>query len=266
MDKFYCNVDIKKFGDVEARNAAGHNLRQIPSENIDPSRSHLNKFYVGSPTMNFDQELATQLKRFKVQKNAVKTVNLVFSASHDFFNDKKKGELWEKQTFEFISNTFGVENIIYAVVHNDEYTKHFQVSLLPVGPKGKLSATHFFDGRKKVHEFVSNYHKSVKNLGLLRDKGNKKAKPNDIRNFYNTVNEFAEYDKKMTETQEKIESQVINASPWAFIKTTTAKTLFQPLWDLVKRYKAKELKNRIEVQEAVLIKQENDDLKLKLED
>ena len=85
-----------------------------------------------------------------VRKNAVKTVNLVFSASPDLFKDRSKAQKWEDATWEFIKKEFGEQNIVYCVLHKDEKTPHFQVSIVPIDLSGKLNASHWFDGRKNA--------------------------------------------------------------------------------------------------------------------
>ena len=202
----YSNVDIKKFGDVQAQNSASHNLRQIPSENVNPKKSHLNKFFVGSPTMNFLQDVGGKLAKVKtVRKNAVKTVNLVFSASPDLFKDRSKAQKWEDATWEFIKKEFGEQNIVYCVLHKDEKTPHFQVSIVPIDPSGKLNASHWFDGRKKCNEFATRYNQAVKHLGLKRDKGKEKSKPQTIQEFYNNVNSTKKFNDRLDKEVSNIE-------------------------------------------------------------
>jgi hypothetical protein len=265
MANIYSNVDIKKFGDLEAANAAGHNLRQIPSDNVDPKKSKHNVFYAGSADMNFRDVLKDKLSNFKIRKNAVKSVNLVFSASPELFADKEKAVAWEVQTWEFIKNEFGEENIIYAVVHKDEKTPHFQVSTICVDPKGKLNASHFFDGRKKCDEFITRYNNCVKNLGLKRDKGNKKSKPQDTRDFYNKVNESKKFDHRTDNGIETLEKDLKDASHLGLIATSTVLRLFKPFYDVLKRYKARYLADSQQLAEAEKIKQLNDDLLLKFD-
>lgn len=264
MNKNYSNVDIKKFEDLQQQNAAGHNLRQIPSENVDPKKSHLNKFYIGSPNMNFLQERMAKLSKFKIRKNAVLSVNLVFSASHEFFNDKKKSELWEKQTFDFIVKEFGIENIVYAVVHHDEFTPHFQVSVVPVDPQGKLNASYFFDGRKKCNEFTTRYNQAVKNLGLLRDKGIKKAKPQDTRDYYEKVQKSVEFDGKLENQIKQADEGLFSYFP--FIKVSTAKKIIQPFLSMLKSYEARFIDDKKKIKDAEKLKLENEDLKAKFEE
>lgn len=261
----YSNVDIKKMGDMQANNSAAHNLRQIPSANVNEKKSHLNTFYAGSSSMIFDNTLQIKLKNFKIRKNAVKTVNLVFSASPELFKDKEKARLWELQTWEFIKKEFGEENLIYAVVHKDEKTPHFHVCLIPVDPKGNLNASHFFDGRKKCNEFATRYNDAVKNLGLKRDKGKDKAKPEETIDYYRKVKKSEEFDQKVDQALNSIEKQLYSRSILGMIPTSTAMKVFKPFGNALKRYKAQDIANRKLVGEAKKIKQENEDLKLKFE-
>lgn len=253
----YSNVDIEKFGDLKAQNAAGHNLRQIPSENVNSSKTHLNKFYVGDPKMDFNKELAGKLSRFpKIRKNAVKSVNLVFSASPELFKDKAKAQAWEKQTFDFIKEKFGLENIVYCVVHKDEKTPHFQVSVVPVDPKGKLNASHFFDGRKKCADFATEYNNAVKNLGLKRDKGKDKAKPQTTQEFYRMANDMEKFNKRIDQVLKNLEKKTAESSLLGVMKTSTALELFKPLLDIIKRYKAQYMKDQKKLEEREKLEQE----------
>ena len=103
--------------------------------------------------MNYDQVKSDMLSKFKVRKNAVKSVNLSFQVSSSGLKTKQQIDDWRNATFQFIEKTFGKENVIYCVCHMDEKTPHIQCEVLPVH-KGKLSATHFFDGRQKCADLL----------------------------------------------------------------------------------------------------------------
>ena len=260
----YSNVDIKKMGDLQSRNSAAHNLRQIPSENVNSKKTHLNVFFVGSPDMNYDQVKSDMLSKFKVRKNAVKSVNLSFQASSSGLKTKQQIDDWRNATFQFIEKTFGKENVIYCVCHMDEKTPHIQCEVLPVH-KGKLSATHFFDGRQKCAAFTTAYNNAVKHLGFKRDKGKDKAKPESTRNYYQKVKESEEFDLKVDQALSNAEKKLTSKATLGLIKPSTAMKVFQPFMDTLKRYKAQAIANRKLVAEAKKIKQENEDLKLKFD-
>ena len=234
MAALYSNVDIKKFGDLKQQN------------------------------MNFLQERTAKLSKLKVRKNAVLSVNLVFSASPELFKSKSKTAAWEKATFDFIVKEFGVENIVYAVVHHDETTPHMQVSVIPVDPKGKLNASHFFDGRKKCDEFATRYNLAVRHLGLLRDKGKEKSKPSETKDFYQKVEEAKKDEAKVDEAVQKLEEKL--SSPTGLIRSSTAKNAVKPLVRQLKNLQTASINNRAKVEEAEKLKQENELLKSKFEE
>ncbi|MDW3502834.1 plasmid recombination protein, partial [Escherichia coli] len=90
-------------------------------------------------------------------------VDLVLSASPEFFTDKKKTKEWEQATQQWAEDTFGKENIIYSVVHYDEKTPHFHIALVPIF-EGKLRASHWFDGPAKLKKIHDSYARVTKKL------------------------------------------------------------------------------------------------------
>lgn len=262
----FSNVNIEKMGDLQARNSAGHNLRQIPSKNVNPAKTHLNTFYVGNPNMDFDKELKSKLSKFpKIRKNAVKSVNLVFSASPELFRDKSKAAAWEKQTFDFIKSKFGLENIVYCVVHKDEKTPHFQVSIVPVDPKGKLNASHFFDGRQKCAEFATEYNNSVKNLGLKRDKGKEKGTHQSTADYYRRLKEFEKVEQVLDQKLEKLKLSIEDKSFLGSVKKTSVLQVFNSLFDIIKNYEAKSKANKKKLEEVSKLEAKVQSLEVKLE-
>ena len=117
-------IDIKKTKtNQEIQDISDHNLRQKISNNIDKKRIKNNIYFVGSPGQKTIDILEEKLSKVgKYRKDAVKVVNLVLSASPDFFKDKSKAKEWEEITQKYIEETFGKENILYSVVHKDEKT------------------------------------------------------------------------------------------------------------------------------------------------
>lgn len=120
-------IDIKKTKtNQEIQDISDHNLRQKISNNIDKKRIKNNIYFVGSPGQKTIDILEEKLSKVgKYRKDAVKVVNLVLSASPDFFKDKSKAKEWEEITQKYIEETFGKENILYSVVHKDEKTPIF---------------------------------------------------------------------------------------------------------------------------------------------
>jgi hypothetical protein len=245
----YSNVDIKKMGDLQSKNSASHNLRQIPSENVNTKKSHLNDFFVGSKDMDYEKIKKAKLSKFKIRKNAVKTVNLSFQASSAGLQSEKQINEWKKATFEFIEKKFGKENLIYCVCHMDEKTPHIQTEVLPVN-NGKLNASHFFDGRQKCADFATDYNKAVKHLGFKRDKGREKAKPQSTNDFYQKVREAEGIDKKLDQAVFNAEKTLSSSTTLGMVRASVARDVLKPLASIIKRYKAKEIANREKLAQA----------------
>jgi len=253
----YQAIDIKKYKtDEQITNVTAHNLRTSLSNNVNPKKTHKNKFFIGSADMDFQKELDDKLATCgKFRKDAVKIVNLVFSASPDFFKNGVKAKEWETITQKFAEETFGKENILYSVVHYDEKTPHFHISVIPI-KDGKLNASHWFDGRAKLKAFHDNYHKAVKHLGLKRGEERKKPTYVSLEDYYKKVNASAEYEEKLDKKFDRVLSHLDNPNlseqlnPWGFIKKTL-KPYIESIGENIAHYreKAKEydgVKNQLE--------------------
>lgn len=216
---------LKLKTDQEIDEVANHNLRQVPSRNVNSKLSHKNKFYIGSPGTNTSAELSKKLAKVpKFRKDANKMVNLVLSASPEFFQNatKKQVEQWENSTQKWVEDTFGKDNIIYSVVHHDEKTPHFHVAIVPIF-EGKLRSNHWFDGPAKLNTLHNSYAKISKQFGINRGQKAVKSSQTEIENFYKKVNASTAYerelDRKLDILFEKLENPTLvqKLTPWTFV-------------------------------------------------
>lgn len=159
-----------------------HHLRLVEVQNADLARSKRNRiiFSVENPT-DFLNDIPE-----KTRKNAVKFVDLLFTATR--FSDKKHIESWVKKTTEFIEKEFGKENIALITLHLDESTPHIHCMIKPM-KNGKLCASHWFDGFKKMHAYQDRYFASVKDLGFSRGIKGKRTRHKTVANFYKNIEE-----------------------------------------------------------------------------
>jgi hypothetical protein len=255
----YQVIDIKKLKTkTDIINISNHNLRATSSNNVDKHRTHLNTYYAGSPTMDLAGEMESKLATVpKYRKDAVKLVNLVLSASPEFFQDRERSREWEKTSQKWIEDTFGKENVILSVVHNDETTKHFHVSVVPIH-NGKLNASHWLDGPASLAQLHTSYNNTIKHLGLSRGKSGEKPNPTALNEYYKKVNSSTEYDKKLDKKLDILLEQIEKPSigkklnPWGLIDK------FRPVVNQAKKnlshYKTKaesvkELKKKLEIAE-----------------
>lgn len=205
----YQVIDIKKLKTTtDITNISNHNLRISDSNNVNKNKTHLNKYYIGRPDMDLTAELEKKLATVpKYRKDAVKLLNLVFSASPEFFNDRKKAKEWEEKTMLWVEQTFGKENILLSVVHNDEKTPHFHISIVPIW-KGKLNASHWLDGPASLSKLHTEYNNTIKHLGLSRGRASEKPNHEELMEFYKKVNGSTEYEKKLDKNLDNLLEQI----------------------------------------------------------
>ena len=129
-----------------------HNLRQYKTvaPNIDGEKSKGNVVLIkcddfASAINKRVEEIQSQQKR-KIRKDCPRALEYVISASSEFFEsatEEEKSDYFRK-SLEYLKSRHGNENVISAVIHNDETTPHMHVVVVPVKDK-KLNPKHFCD-------------------------------------------------------------------------------------------------------------------------
>ena len=127
------------------------------------------------------------------RKNAVLALDIMLTVSHgaEQREDIDMQE-WLDGCQDFLKDTFDVapdqENVISAVLHQDESTPHIHAIVIPIDEKGKLNASRFIDGAKTLRELQDKYYSAVKASGLERGNQKSHARHQDIRAFYGDLN------------------------------------------------------------------------------
>ena len=174
--------------------AFNHNIRQTETLNANENVKNyvLDDAYQGEYLMEYKRKLGDHQPR----KNAVRGIEVLCSASPDFFNGHNING-WAQTTRKWIEkNMGGKENVVQMTLHMDEKTPHIHAVIIPMKNK-KLNATNYIGGhRDRLVELQDSYHASVQNLGLKRGLKNTKAHHLDIKKWYT----------KETERQEELES------------------------------------------------------------
>lgn len=267
-------IDIQKHKkNQDIKDIADHNLRATSSRNVDKARTKNNKFFVGHPTIDPIEEMEKRLAKCpKFRKDAVKVVNLVLSASPEFFDNATKQEKfdWEKSTQKYVEDTFGKDNIIYSVVHYDEKTPHFHIAFTPI-KDGKLNASYWFDGPKKLQKIHDDYSKAVKHLGIKRGvKGSVKSSQRELEDYYKKVNSSTAYDrqldKKLEDLLEKIKApSLTDRFNFPSFVEKTISPLLKQLKQNLSHYRTKYQESKEALLENDNLKKQVHDLEVKLE-
>lgn len=103
----------------------------------------------------------------KFRKNAVFAVEMVLSASPDYFSDEKALQVWIDKNLEWLDKQYG-KNLVNVVLHIDEQTPHLQLFIVPIDSENQLNCRGFFGGKEKLKELQTNSYLAVKSLGIKR--------------------------------------------------------------------------------------------------
>ena len=106
------------------------------------------------------------------RKDAVVMNSFVLGSDKTFFDGLAKVEQYNffSDCYKFFTERYGEENIIAAVVHNDETTPHMHLNLMPVTKDGRLCSKQLFD-KPQLQQLQTDFYESVgKRWGLQRGK------------------------------------------------------------------------------------------------
>jgi hypothetical protein len=177
--------------------AATHNLRahDTAAPHADPARRSRNLVEVGSAdvagVMAAVEARLASVPKFR--KDAIRAVELVLTASPEFFATRSKADqnAWVEHSLAWLRDTWGAENIVSCVLHRDETTPHLQAIVVPIHD-GRLRAAHWTDGPAKMVALQDSYAKAVEGLQLRRGQRGSKAQHVPLRAFYALAKRIAE--------------------------------------------------------------------------
>lgn len=272
----YSTINIVKFNNNTGRGAivkvARHNFRTEISRNVNKKKTYLNEYLIGSKGMDILAELDKKLEPLdKFRKDANSVCNVCLSASPEFFKGKSKEKIkeWQDETLKFMVDQFGKENILYAVVHNDEKTPHIHFSVVPI-KDNKLRSNLWFDGPSKLKAFHTEYSKYMKKFGLKRGKTAVKSSQDELENFYKKVNTSTAFDKAIDKKVEDLLENLENPSflqrlSFNKLRDEVIEPLLKEVANQAKHYKAKSIANEKKANDFDRVEKELKDLELKME-
>lgn len=190
----YCTIGVAKQKGGSVGSSGRHNDRERETPDADSSRTRLNRLVLGDEGLV--REMATRIiaeHSGKPRRDSVEAVELLLSASHEYF-EERDGELSEEKTGRFVEQAVkflrdrsncGV--CAKAVLHMDERTPHIHARMVPLTEDGRLSDTHFLDGREKMKALHTRYAGYMEELGLERGREGSRATHQRVKQFYASV-------------------------------------------------------------------------------
>ena len=154
--------------------------REFVASSIDWSQTDNNIYFKKSVDWCADiQKRLNECQISKLRKDAVVALDVIYTASPDFFNDCESMEKiikYFKCCMSFTSELYGADNIISSVLHLDEKTPHLHVLVMPIiesqdhgSVKYRLSAKDVCGNKKKYTQNQDEFYQNVSSLfGLER--------------------------------------------------------------------------------------------------
>ncbi len=179
---------LKTRGQIARR--ASHYLRAHVVLNADPTRARLNATSWRGAARSLADAIWTRTTPAAQRKDSVRALELLLTASPEWFHGEAAGEKIKallKGAKAFLAETFGLDNVAAWGIHRDEQTPHVWALVTPI-KDGKLRASHWVDGPKKLADMHTRWANHMAPHGLRRGAHKSKATHIDVRTYYGAVN------------------------------------------------------------------------------
>ena len=164
MKAQYAILRFAKYKGPTVSRIEAHNERTKESYTSNPDiKTELSKhnFYPVTPQGKY-RDVSNQIIQeagCRVRKDSVTTVEVLITASPEFFEKKNRKETEEffAYAMEFMRTKQNPNTYISAVVHVDENTPHMHLCFVPITPDGRLSAKEILGNKKKLTKWQDEF-------------------------------------------------------------------------------------------------------------
>ena len=187
------NYAILRTAKIKKGNVGGmchHHARTKDTPNADIELKHENELLAGQRSELVPEIVRQRISAIeekngrKTRKDAVACVEVLMTASPEFFKDKEQVQAWAKQSVNWVKEHFNEDNVVNAVLHLDESTPHIHAVVVPETQDHKLSAKHWLGGREKMQNMQDSYAEKMQVMDLERGIRGSRAKHMDIKKWY----------------------------------------------------------------------------------
>ncbi|WP_144636371.1 MobV family relaxase [Priestia megaterium] len=194
----YGIIRMQKFHKDAILGIQKHNQREgenSKNKDIDSTRTMLNYDFVNEDKIKYHEEIkkmtATRVKR-KIRNDAVLVAEFFVSASPEYMNAMSSDEQrkYFEASLDHIAGKYGQQNILYAVVHNDEATPHMHVGFVPITDDRRLAAKEYFHGKTKIRRIQDDFHNYMNKRGYDIERG----EPSELQ--HKSVHEFKKQERQ----------------------------------------------------------------------
>ncbi|MFE4037134.1 MobV family relaxase [Priestia sp. YIM B13489] len=204
----YGIIRMQKFHKDAILGIQKHNQREgenSKNKDIDSTRTMLNYDFVNEDKIKYHEEIkkmtATRVKR-KIRNDAVLVAEFFVSASPEYMHamSPDKQRKYFEASLDHIAGKYGQQNILYAVVHNDEATPHMHVGFVPITDDRRLAAKEYFHGKTKIRRIQDDFHNYMNKRGYDIERG----EPSELQ--HKSVHEFKkqEREKELKQLEQQV--------------------------------------------------------------
>lgn len=188
---------MQTLGNVSGMEKHVERLMNVPNADITKIKENIS-IIKGSSTVNLHNRL-TEIKENGgiVQKNSVVAIDCLMTASPEFWADqsKVKEDNFIEKSYEYLTETFGRENIMSMTMHKDETSPHIHAIVCPAyeskdkwgNKKMRVGAKKWLDGRTKLSQHQDRFAEIMEPLGLERGKKGSIVTHKTIQKFYSEL-------------------------------------------------------------------------------
>ena len=167
---------------------------QIP-ENVDPNLTDQNLEFCADVSKSLHHSVQDRIEKSytgkkAIRKDAVKAIAVLLTGSHDRMKEIQSSKMhllkWGQDNYNYLAEKFGEENIVRCTMHLDEKTPHIHAVVVPM-VEGKLNASYYLDGKKKLRNIQTEYAEKMNHWGLERGVSNENRKHTTTKDFYKYI-------------------------------------------------------------------------------
>lgn len=190
----YGIVRVQKMGGGSVKGIEIHDRREKEgishtNKDIDWERTKLNYDLHHEQNSNFQRAVKERISELDlkkaVRKDAVVMGQVLVTSEHKFFEgmSRERQEQFFKDSYNFLADRYGKENVIAATVHLDERTPHMHFNFVPVTADGRLSAKSVLTRQSLIEQQTAFYEQVGKHYGLERGIQGGKKKHLDVLEY-----------------------------------------------------------------------------------
>lgn len=179
---------MEKFQKCDVKGIQFHDQRERDSKtnpDIDKEQSHLNYDLHNTAKIDFNKTVNKRIDELNVtkkpRKDAVVMNEFVITSDKGFFDklpEFKQKEFFQ-ESYEFMSERYGKENVIHSTVHIDETTPHMHFAIVPVTEDGRLCSKDIFN-RQELRDIQTDFAKHLQDKGFDIKRGQENSSAQHI--------------------------------------------------------------------------------------